>query len=187
MSEPLQDWVIQRLAVTQAMARKIRKVDLPPISASQLAALGEWTPIVRQRDPGDPLEIGAAVRVDARIPTHSMTTAIEHIQIICARVWGVRATELRGRSHQSKVSHPRHAAMVLARTLLDPTPSYPAIACAFRRKDHTTVMKAEALFRGRIRDNRPLYAEMVAKYREAERRVRDALGKDPESAARQAA
>ncbi len=175
MSEPLQAWVFERLRATQAAARKPRMIDLPAVSMAEVLARG-LIPIMRRRPEEDPLETLAAIRVDAAIPTHSMVAAIEGIQAICASVWGVRTAELRGRCHQSKVSHPRHAAMVLARLLLKPTPSYPAIACAFRRKDHTTVIKAEQLFRRRIADNRPIFAEMVTKFREAEARCKKALG-----------
>jgi chromosomal replication initiator protein len=67
-------------------------------------------------------------------------TTIEEIQKIVARHFGVRASDLRGKSRRQRVCDPRHVAMYLTRKHL--RLSYPKIAEAFGNRDHSSVIHA---------------------------------------------
>ncbi|WP_299440233.1 helix-turn-helix domain-containing protein [uncultured Rhodospira sp.] len=65
---------------------------------------------------------------------------IRRIVLATSDVWGVSVLDLLSDRRAGRIVAARQAAMTLARDLT--LASYPAIARAFRRSDHTTVMHA---------------------------------------------
>jgi chromosomal replication initiator protein len=67
-----------------------------------------------------------------------MTASVEQCIMAVAQVFGISVSELLGRERNQCVSHPRQAAMSLARFHAGGT--YEAIGLAFGGRDHRTIM-----------------------------------------------
>jgi chromosomal replication initiator protein len=87
-----------------------------------------------------PETIDRALPGQAILPKPSATPEVAHIQAVVAERMGVTLEQLLSPSRAGAVARARQIAMFLTRELTDL--SLPAIAEAFNRRDHTTVMHA---------------------------------------------
>jgi chromosomal replication initiator protein len=95
--------------------------------------------------------------VTSSLDTKKVT--VEDILVATAQMSGFTVGALLGPDRHRRLVEARHIAIYVARTRTDL--SYPAIARAFNREDHTTVMHAvnkiaELVFRGDMRTCRQL-------------------------------
>lgn len=89
-----------------------------------------------------------------------MSQPIQTIIARTAEAFGVPVSEIVSERRSRGIVLPRHVAMTLARDL---TPaSYPRIAKAFQRFDHSTVMHAERRTRERMTRDPDLAAKVAA-------------------------
>ena len=71
-------------------------------------------------------------------PLHSLDPTILNIQKRCAAHYNITVHELRSHCRDLRLSHPRHVAVYLCRTLT--RSSYPGIGKHFGDRDHTTML-----------------------------------------------
>lgn len=90
----------------------------------------------------------------------TMLLPIQTIIAETAAAFGVPALDLISERRIATIVVPRHVAMTLARDLT--LASYPRIARAFRRADHSTVIHAEQVTRRRLASDPVLAARVTA-------------------------
>lgn len=90
----------------------------------------------------------------------TMLLPIQTIIAETAAAFGVPALDLISERRTAAIVVPRHVAMTLVRDLT--LASYPRIARAFRRADHSTVMYAEQVTRRRLERDPALAARVTA-------------------------
>ena len=101
--------------------------------------------------------------LDARCPyppVHSLSPTILNIQKLCAAHYGITVRELLSHCRDLRLSHPRHVAVYLCRTL-SPLSSYPFIGKRFGGRDHTTILHSYRKIRDLIQRD-PTLADEIA-------------------------
>lgn len=75
-----------------------------------------------------------------RIAGEPRTPTLDDIKRTCMDVYRISKTDIESASKVRTICHPRQVAMYLSRVMTDK--SFPQIATAYRKKDHTTVLHA---------------------------------------------
>ena len=75
-----------------------------------------------------------------RIAGEPKTPSLDDIKRTCMELYSVSKTDIESASKVRTICHPRQIAMYLSREMTDK--SFPQIASAYRKKDHTTVLHA---------------------------------------------
>ncbi len=75
-----------------------------------------------------------------RIAGEPRTPSLDDIKRTCMEVYAISKTDIESASKVRSICHPRQVAMYLSRVMTDK--SFPQIASAYRKKDHTTVLHA---------------------------------------------
>lgn len=111
------------------------------VTSSVRALEGALTRVAAYTDlQGASLERSRLAHIIAQDPQGEQPVNINLIKTEVARSYGVSARDLEGKKREKRISQARHIAMYLARELTKS--SYPTIAEAFGRRDHTTAMHA---------------------------------------------
>ena len=75
-----------------------------------------------------------------RIAGEPRTPTLDDIKRTCMDLYRISKTDIESASKVRTICHPRQVAMYLSRVMTDK--SFPQIATAYKKKDHTTVLHA---------------------------------------------
>lgn len=162
MSHPLDPLTLERLAVTQAWAKRPRKVDMPVVAADS-----------RVR----PAEVAAPPGPCPEPEKPAYVTTVATIQRTVAHAFGITVAELVGARRGRNACWPRQAAARIAEKTL-PALSLVKLGHEFGGRDHSSIITMLRSIERRLGAQAPLFAEFKAKYRRAEELCRAAFASE---------
>ncbi len=105
-----------------------------------------------------------------RIAGEPRTPSLDDIKRACMELFQVSKTDIESASKVRTVCHPRQVAMYLSRVMTDK--SYPQIAHAYKKKDHTTVLHAYRKINKKLKAGDP---DMIVEVERSKQAVFDRL------------